>query len=288
MGFFTKKEKEKKVETEVTKKGETLMTDTPKVVDVKKDYPYIVQLNDVDGTTAFRKTPFGAKRWIDGANVWLVNEETGFKEPFPEDDDTYKQYKIAEIEAKLKKIDKEINAQKKKTVDTPLRLDLVQDKKVYLGYKKSLELQGKGSYMIVSEEHGGRPLYTFDRKGNFKLPVFKNTDYSLLYVPVEADIALAGDLLKLNFEKNGSGDNHIKLINIVLTVILVIALGAFLWFGYKVIDIPTETLSSLSKLTQSNAILTENMVEWFNSLNQTIEVTNAAPIVTPGGVDVTN
>src|SRR6056297_2251951 len=76
-----------------------------KVVEETKDsLPYIIQLYDVEGTTIFERNPFGAKRYIEKANVFLVNEKIGFKEPFPTDGDDYKNYKLEECERRIKEL----------------------------------------------------------------------------------------------------------------------------------------------------------------------------------------
>lgn len=286
MGWFSKKEKEKKVETDVTKKGEEPMIENVVKVNVDKEYLYIVQLNDVEGTTTVRKAPFGAKRYIDGANVYLVNEKIGFKEPFPEDSDEYKQYKIEELDDRIKAIEGRLDDNKKKRLArTPEILDMIQDLKVMRGFKRSLELAGKGSYMQISQEHGGRPLYTFDRKGNFKLPVFKNTDYSLLYVPVEADIALAGDLLKLNEDANGNKDNMIKLANLALTILLIVGFLGLMYFVYETSQTPTVIVEGLADIVSVQAEIADKLQNVTGNFESFVPA-EKSPVVTPATTKV--
>ena len=178
MGIFSKKQKpEKKVETPQSKAGEVYV-EAPTKVNVDKEYPYVVQLNDIEDNTVIRKEPFGAKRYIEGANVYLVNEKVGFKEPFPINTNDYKNYTLDEIEKKIKsltqKLEKLRNNNSKHKRVTSDELDVIKEIKKFKNYRRSHLFEGNGSYMIISAEHGGRPLYTFDRVGNFKLPVYKN------------------------------------------------------------------------------------------------------------------
>lgn len=278
MGFFTKTEPEKKVETETTKKGETPMPENPTSIDIAKEYPYVVQLNDIHDSTIIRRKPFGAKRYIEGANVYLVNEKVGFKEPFPENGDIYKQYKLEEIETIIDNIQNKLNTIKvnkrknNKSNKTAEELDLEVDLKTYKGFKRSIELQGTGSYAINAEEYGGRILFTFDRKGNFKLPVFKNVDYSLLYIPNEADITLAGDLLKLNDQENGNKDNMLKLANVVVLVLMVIGFIALLYFIYKTASIPQVFVEGMPSIIEGLNDLTQNLESLTDKFNESINV----------------
>ena len=143
MGFFSKNKdlKEKKIKTNVTENGQEAYVEEIKKVDVEKEYPYIVQLNDIQDSTIVRRQPFGAKRYIEKANVYLVNEKVGFKEPFPSDNEEYKQFKLDELETKIQEIEKKIeDHRKKKLAKTPEYLDLIQELKVHQGFKRSLEL----------------------------------------------------------------------------------------------------------------------------------------------------
>jgi hypothetical protein len=261
MGFFNKQEKEKNVKTKDSEAGE-VMPEKVVQADINKDYPFVVQLYDIEDNTVIRRKPFGAKRHIDGANVYLLNEKTGFKEPFPRDTDEFKQYTITQLEEKiestLKKLDKLRKPEKKSETKrtTAEELDLMHELKLFKGYKRSLELSGKGSYMLIAGDYEGRPLYQFNRIGNFKVPVFTNIDYSLRYMPLEADLATAGELLKLNEDKNGNTDNTFKLTMIGLAVVLGVVIIAALWFNYKAITINPDLADAFINIanTQSNIV----------------------------------
>lgn len=298
MGWFKKEEKEKKVETDITKKGQDPMIENVVKVDVEKEYPYIIKLYDVDGTTAIEKNPFGAKRYIDGANVWLVNEKMGFKEPIPEDNDDYKNYKLEEVHIKIKDIEDRLKLlndnKKKKTIKTinksPEELDLLTDMKILKGYARSLDVQGRGSYMIISQPHGGRPLYSFFRKGNFKLPVFTNTDLSLLYVPNETNIATAGDLLQLNEDKNGNKDNSVKLATLGMFVLTAIVLLVLIYFLYKSAALPTDFIDGFKAITENMNQVTNNMDSLVDKLNNsvTVQPQTITPQINPSTTTINN
>lgn len=293
MGIFSKnKDLENKSNAKkMIKKGE----DDPyveeiKKVDVEKEYPYIVQLNDINDSTIVRRAPFGAKRDIQGANVFLVNEKIGFKEPMPEDSDEYKQYKIDELEDRILELEDKIESHRSKgKAKTPEYLDWLVELKTMKGFKRSLELSGKGSYAIVSQEHGGRLLYTFDRKGNFKLPVYKNVDYSLLYVPNESDIQLASELIEENDKANGITDNTLKLANLAILVLLILAFVALVYFGYKTSTLPEGLTDSLSELTKQQGLLTEKLTELFGGIENVADKLEIKPTelnATPSQVNV--
>lgn len=290
MGIFNKKKPEKKVETRESKKGEVYV-ENPTKVNIDKDYPYIVQLNDIEDDTVIRRTPFGAKRYIDGANVWLVNEKIGFKEPFPSNNDDYMNYKLDEIESRLKSLNSNLEKLRKKAKHkTPEELDIIDEIKTFKSYRRSHLFKGRGGYMIISAEHGGRPLYTFDRKGNFKLPVYKNTDNSLLYTPSETDLATAGELLKLNDNENGIKDNSFKLITIGIIVILLLTVAVFGYLAYKTTQMPVELTDALTNLVNSNIDLTNKLndgVQTLTNITSDLNPTKDVSVI-PKKVNVNN
>ena len=275
MGIFSKnKDLENKANQKKMKKEgqDDPYVEEIKKVDVEKEYPYIIQLNDINDSTIVRRAPFGAKRDIQGANVFLVNEKIGFKEPLPENSDEYKQYKIDELEDIIEELEEKIETHRSKNkAKTPEYLDWLVELKTMKGFKRSLELSGKGSYTIVSQEHGGRLLYSFDRKGNFKLPVFKNVDYSLLYVPNESDIQLASELIQENDKANGITDNTLKLANLAILVLLVLGFVALIYFIYKSSNMPEGLVDSLTELTTQQGLLTETLTDLFGSVENVAE-----------------
>jgi hypothetical protein len=220
-------------------------------VSTKDDYPYIIELYDVWGSTSKRAVRFGAKRFIEGGNVFLVNEKKGFKEPQPEDSEDYKSYKLEEVEQELKNKDKELQSVRKNKDNNSLsERDILEDIRVLKGFKRSLQLQGKGSYMIVDgDASGGKPLFMFDRRGNYKLPIFKNIDISLMYLPNEAKITEASDLIRENDEKNKK--NIVNVAAGVFLVLIVIAFFGMVFFLYKVSGVPADYISTLQTLTEA-------------------------------------
>lgn len=297
MGFFNKTEKEKNVKTKESEAGE-VMPEKVVQADINKEYPFVVQLCDIEDNTIIRRKPFGAKRHIDGANVYLVNEKVGFQEPFPRDTDEFKQYTLSQLDDKIEtsesKLAKLRNPKKKTETKrtTAEELDLMHEIKLFKGYKRSLELSGKGSYMLIAGDYEGRPLYQFNRIGNFKVPVFTNIDYSLRYMPLEADLATAGELLKLNEEKNGNTDNTFKLTMIGLSVVLGLVIVAALYFNYKAVTLTPELAEAFVNVANSQASILDTLGEIVTDLQnvtQNVEGDfNPDLNPTPGSVNVNN
>jgi len=248
------------------------------------EHPYVVELYDIWGTTSKRVLRLPAKRFIEKGNVFLYNEKLNFKVEFPEDNEEYKKYKTDEVKNMLKKKDTELKLLlKKKDFDLSRKKDIEEDIRVLNGWEKSLALQGRGSYMMFDDDaNGGKPLFMFDRKGNFKLPVFKNIDISLMHVPNEANIIEGSDLLKENFEKNGA-DNQVKMVNIVLAILMVIVILGFGYIAYKttgnnqaISEVLAQAISGLDTVADKFAESTEQLS------NMTISVTENIPkIETP-------
>jgi len=209
-------------------------------VNSEKEYPYDVKICDIWGTTSKDQVKIAVQRRIFDSNVYLYNEKAGFKEPLPEDNDDFKDFKIEDINIELKKLEKDVN--KKDNVN---KKGLRQQIRRLKGFKSSIELQGRGSYMRLDEN--GRPYFEFDRVGNFKMPVYKNIDKSLLKTPDEAKIKNCSELLKENKEKNGDPDKHIKLINIAILIFLLLTLGLFGFLTYKTSDMPDVCSANIEK-----------------------------------------
>lgn len=230
--------------------------------------PYTVELWDVWGSTSKKAVRFGAKRFIDKGNVFLVNEKRGFIEPFPEDTADYKQYKLDEINKEIKKKETQISAIKQSKNPQYSEKDLRQDIKILSGFKRSLELDGKGSYMLIdSDQAGARPLFMFDRRGNFRLPVFKNVDVSLLYIPTEAKITEASDLIRENEIKNGK--NSLNLATAGLFILLVILVFGAMYFAYKTASLDGQFVEVLSDISINQAAITENFADFIETLTNT-------------------
>lgn len=288
---FGSKKPEKKVETEATKNGqEPVIPDVPQIK-VSNDYPYIIQLYDIFGDTSKELEPFGAKREIIGGNVYLVNEKVGFKERFPEDTETYKEHKIAELDKKIQSTEDKLK-ELKSLEATPEQLDLKNDLKLFKNWKRSLELRSKGSYVIIaSDKLNSKPKFSFDRKGNFKLPVYKDVDHSTIRVPSEAQITTGSELLRENELKNGTPDNTNRLLTFGVLALLLIALCVMGYFMYKTVNSNTpvaqaliNVTNSIERIAESNEIYAKQFKEATDNLNDIIdrvEVTDKPPSVTP-------
>lgn len=276
MGFFNKDKKDEVkvdapivqpiVEPKVEVKPETKLDDvsTPKTKEEKKQaknegsMPITVIIYDVWGTTRKFQTRFGVEKLVEGSNLYLFNKLREFKEPIPEDSDEYKKFKLDELKKLIEKKEKELekSRQEKREADS---LDFEQDLRIYKGWKRSLELQGRGSYMSFDyDREGGKPVFEFVRKGVFKLPVFFNVEIDTLYIPSEAKLKTAAQLLKENDEKNGKPDMF-KIATIVLLVILSVLVLAAFYFMYKTQQFPAEISANLGNTTQLLAQIADRL-----------------------------
>jgi len=222
-------------------KSEEVKTDVNnEKVNSEKQYPYDVKICDIWGTTSKDQVKIAVQRRIFDSNVYLYNEKAGFKEPLPEDNDDFKDFKLEDINKELSSLDKQLN--KKDNVN---KKGLRQQIRRLKGFKSSIEVQGRGSYMRLDEN--GRPYFEFDRVGNFKMPVYKNIDKSLLKTPDEAKIKNCSELLRENLEKNGDPNKHVKLLNIAILIVLVLTLCFFGYLTYKTSDMPMVCSENLEK-----------------------------------------
>ena len=229
------------------------------------EYPFTVELWDNWGTTSKKSARFGAKRYIEKGNVFLVNEKRGFKVPFPQENDDYKQYTVTWLEDEIAELEKKVQDAATKKSDISL-LDSKEDIRKLKGYLRSLTLDlenyNHGSYMTLDVD--GRPLFMFDRVGNYKLPVFKNIDTSTLYIPSEIEIEEASDLLKENDEKN-----KVRLINIAQSVflaLLVILILVAMYFAYQSATINPEVTSAMVDIAKNQDALTDKLIEFFETV----------------------
>lgn len=261
---FTEPEYQEKVELEKGEKKESNES-------IKTDgqYPYTVELWDVWGSTSKKAVRFGAKRFIEHGNVFLVNEKRGFIEPFPEDTAEYKQYKKEEITKEIEK--KQRLLSNIKTLKNPQNSekDLREDIRILKGFLRSLELDGKGSYMLIdSDSAGARPLFMFDRRGNYRLPVFKNVDVSLMYIPTEAKITEASDLIRENDSKNGK--NTLNLATAGLFVLLILLVFGAMYFAYKTSALPTEFIEVLKDIAVNQDALVEQLKDYVQPVDDIV------------------
>jgi len=215
--------------------------ETEEKVDSTKQFPYDVKICDIWGSSTKDQVIIPVQRAIHGENVFLFNEKFGFKEPLPEDSDEFRQMKIEELNAEISKIEKlqSLNSNNVNAKDLKIKL------KQYKNWLNSIQLQGRGSYMRFSQQ--GKPYFEFDRVGNFKMPVFKNVDKSLLYTPSESKIKLGSELIKENNLKNGDPNKGIKYFNILVSIFLIITLLGMLYFSYKVTALPDTCSVNLDK-----------------------------------------
>ena len=213
------------------------------MANVSSNFEYDIELWDVWDTTSKRRPIFGANRLIEDNNVYLFNEKTGFKIPFPENSEEYKQYKMEELDSIIKSIETKIKNNNKGKADHTLK-DLNKDLRVHRNYKRSLELQGRGSYMVLN--YNGRPMFMFDRVGNLKMPLFKNVDRSLIYTPTEQKTQEVTQLLKENKEKNGE-QVRLNLATYALIIILALLVGIMFYTLYKMSALPVEVSESLAR-----------------------------------------
>jgi len=270
------KVKTKEFKEEVEKKGVT-------AVKSDKGFQYKIELYDEWGSNAKRLEPFGADRFIEKGNVFLYNEKNGFKVPKPEDTKEYRKFCLEEIEQRIKKLKIKLDKIRNRTDKTGSSLlDTERELHIFNKHKDSYLLDGPGSYIIFDcDSAGGKPIYSFDRIGNFKLPVWKSLDRSFLNVPNEANIAEASDLLKENEDKNGKKDNSMFLLNVILSVILLITIMGMGYLLYKTNQIPLEVTEILAHVVDKLALVTENIGEYTNVLTNVSNSTITSEPVVP-------
>ncbi|MDH4127277.1 MAG: hypothetical protein OEV44_00875 [Spirochaetota bacterium] len=236
MGIFRKK-KTSKIEDTEENKGNTK--------DEKKNYPYRVYIKDIHGSSTKKITHYGVQRLIDEDNstVWLFNPDTKFKEMMPEDTDDFKIYQINEVKIKILETEKALAKELKKDDPEINKKNLEYDLRLYKNRLRSLELQGRGSYMNYDED--GVPYFVFRRKGNFKFPEFDNIDLDTIYTPSESKIKKASDLLDMKKEKYSKFAKNLMTINMTLFICLILFLGGLVWWSFKL-----NALSNESAVTQ--------------------------------------
>jgi hypothetical protein len=258
-------DKEEKVE----KPEKEIKEPTDEKVNSEKDYPYNVRICDIWGTTSKDTATIPVQRRIINSNVYLYNEKYGFKEPIPEDNDDFKDYKIDEVESQLKNLNKKLinkNSNENKK-------DIRQQIRRLKGIKSSIQLQGRGSYLRLGES--GKPYFEFDRVGNFKMPVFKNIDKSLLKTPDEAKIKLGSELIRENEEKNGDPNKGIKMLNLVLTIILALLVCTFAFFTYTTAKVPkvcTEGFQQTANIINGAAEKFGESAETLNNISSRVYI----------------
>jgi hypothetical protein len=230
-----------------------------KKVNSKNTFEYSIEIYDVWDTTSKRITPFGASRIVEGNSSYLFNEQKGFKEPFPENNLEYKEYELETVLTKIDEIEKKIKESENSKNKNPLNSikDLKRELRLYRGYKRSIELRGNGSFMILNSD--GVPTFQFDRLGNIKFPLYKNVDRSTIYTPSELKTKNISKIIKDNDEKNGQ-EQIIKWSTYVLLILLVLGVCFMFYMGYKMQKLPIDVANTLN-------IVAENMQDIGKSLN---------------------
>ena len=202
---------------------------------IKKEanYDYRVYLKDIHGSNTKRVIHFGVKRFVDEdtSSVYLLNDQYKFREPLPEDSNDWKIYKLAEVNQKIKEIEKALAKELQKDDPKVNRKNLEYDLSIYNNIKRSLELQGRGSYLNTDED--GVQYFVFRRKGNFKLPEFDNVDLDTIYTPSEAKIKEASELLDMKKEKYSKFLRNMQTIMVVWFFLMLVLTGALAWYSLK-------------------------------------------------------
>lgn len=241
MGLFKRK---KKKEKNVTR-------DDNKVSSNNK-YHYRVYLKEIEDNYTHKKGHFGVERYIDKDKgvVMLKNDEVGFNEVKPSNDDSYKIYKLKEVNAKILDLEKQLSKEVKKDDPKVNKKDIEEELRTYRGIKRSLELQGKGSYLNIDED--GMPYFVFRRKGNFRLPEYDNVEIDTIHTPSEAIIKKGSELLDMKKEKYSRFQKNITTIIMTFFIIEMLFLGGLVWWSFKL-----NSLSDESVVTQLQQNLDE-------------------------------
>lgn len=266
---------------EVSKDMETKIQKDNKKISTNSAYEYTIELYDVWDTTSKRLPAFGANRIVEGNTSYLFNEQKGFKEPFPENSEEFKEFTIEETTSKIKELEKRIKQLEQNNNSSSSIRDIKRQLRIFRGYKRSLELKGIGSFMILNEF--GKPTFMFDRVGDVKLPLYKNVEKSTLYIPSELKTKNSTKLLKENDEKNGK-ETTVKLATYALILLLVLLTLGYLWFGYKAMTLPVDVADTMSRV--ADAML--NIDKSLNNIESNINITNVSEVNTNPNVNTIN
>ncbi len=202
-----------------------------KIKEEKKNYPYRVYLKDITGSSTKKLLPFGVERWIDenDGTVWLRNSTNNFKEREPVDSDEFKMYEIKELDKNIKILEKKLAKEMKE--DTSENIKNIQyELMLYKNFKRSLELQGKGSYMNIDSD--GVPYFVFRRKGAFKFPEFDNVELDTIYTPSQTKIKKASELLDIKKEKYSKFQKQLTTASMVFFIINILFGGGLVYWSF--------------------------------------------------------
>lgn len=202
-------------------------------VQSKGNFHYRVYIKEIEDSYTKKVDNFGVERYIDEnkGTVMLRNETYKFNEPKPSNDKSYKIYKIKEVETKIKELERDLSKEIKKDDPKVNRKDIEEELAIYKSTKRSLELQGKGSYLNVDED--GTPYFVFRRKGNFKLPEFDNVDIDTIYTPSEAKIKKGSELLDMKKDKYSKFQKTVATLMSVLFVMMLLFGGGLVWWSFQ-------------------------------------------------------
>lgn len=247
---------------------------------IKKEgasFDYRIYYKDIHGSNTKKVLHFGAKRFVDEENgtVYLLNEKYKFRESFPEDTNMWKIYKIKEVNEKIIDIEKELSKERKND-DPKINIkNLEFDLDMYKNYKRSLELQGRGSYLNYDED--GVPYFTFRRKGNFKFPEFDNVELDTIYTPSEAKVKEGSDLFEMKKEKYSKFLRNIGSIMVIFFILLLLLLGGEVYYGLKLNkEYDTTAVAVLNKQIDQEALYCARMygMAGENFYNASVNVKN--------------
>ena len=213
----------------------------------KGNFHYRVYIKEIEDSYTKKVNNFGVERYIDEekGTVMLRNNEWKFNEPKPSNDKSYKIYKLKEVEAKIQELEKALSKEIKKDDPKINRKDIEEELNIYKSTKRSIELQGKGSYLNVDEN--GTPYFVFRRKGNFKLPEFDNVDIDTIYTPSEAKIKKGSELLDMKKEKYSKFQKTTATLISIMVVLGLFFFGGNIYWSFKL-----NALSNDSVVTQLN------------------------------------
>lgn len=238
MGIFKKKTKKKEELKDINNEKNNK-------VQSKDKFHYRVYVKEIEDSYTKKVAHFGVERYIDEekGTVMLRNETFKFNEPKPSNEKSYKIYKLDEVNTKIEELELALSKEIKKDDPKINRKDIEEELNTYKSTKRSLEMQGKGSYLNVDED--GTPYFVFRRKGNFKLPEFDNVDIDTIYTPSEAKIKKGSELLDMKKDKYSKFQKTVATLMSILFVMMLLFGGGLVWWSFKL-----NALSNESVVTQ--------------------------------------
>lgn len=237
--------------------------ETKKSINTTSTFQYEIELYDVLDSMHIRRPAFGANSVYEGNNRYLVNEKLKFKEPFPSSDPEYKKYTILEIDKKLKAIDARKEKAAKGLIDDSIK-DLEVQALALKRHRRSLEIQGDAQYSIINGS-SGKPLFTFDRVGAYKVPVAKNADSALVYRPTETRTSYVQMLIKDNEEKNGE-EKRLNIGTYGLIILLILLVIVMLFLIWKMYQAPGQSAELLMNVSNNLVDVTKDLNTFTDSV----------------------